>query len=186
MKYNVGVIHGRFQVLHNDHLAYLLAGKALCEKLVVGITNPDPSHTAVEEADKQRGLQINNPLTYFERAQLVDAVLTEQGISRDDFMVVPFPVNLPHLYRWYVPLDATFFVTIYDDWGRAKLQRFAELGLHTHVLRDVPLTQKGLSASTVRYQMQTGGNWQNLVPPAAAHLLELWGVPQRLRDLAQG
>lgn len=25
--FDVGVIHGRFQVLHNDHLKYLLAGK---------------------------------------------------------------------------------------------------------------------------------------------------------------
>jgi len=36
-----GVVHGRFQVLHNDHVKYLLAGKARCRHLVVGITNPD-------------------------------------------------------------------------------------------------------------------------------------------------
>ena len=41
--YDIGVIHGRFQVPHNDHLRYLLAGKALCRHLVVGLTNPDPS-----------------------------------------------------------------------------------------------------------------------------------------------
>ena len=40
-----GVIHGRFQVLHNDHLKYLLAGKADASTLVVGITNPDPCQT---------------------------------------------------------------------------------------------------------------------------------------------
>jgi D-arabinose 5-phosphate isomerase GutQ len=38
---DVGVIHGRFQILHNDHLKYLLAGKDLCRHLVIGITNPD-------------------------------------------------------------------------------------------------------------------------------------------------
>ena len=31
-----GVIHGRFQVLSNDHLCYLLAGKARCCHLIVG------------------------------------------------------------------------------------------------------------------------------------------------------
>ena len=44
----VGVIvseHGRFQVLHNDHFKYLMAGKAQCRHLVVGITNPDPTLT---------------------------------------------------------------------------------------------------------------------------------------------
>jgi nicotinamide-nucleotide adenylyltransferase len=112
-------------------------------------------------------------------------VLLEQGIARDAFMVVPFPINLPELYRWYVPLDATFFVTIYDDWGRAKLQRFNDLGLRTHVLRDVPNDEKGLSASQVRQLMQQGGNWQSLVPPAAARLLVQWDIPQRLLQLAQ-
>jgi glycerol-3-phosphate cytidylyltransferase-like family protein len=34
-QYDVGVIHGRFQVLHNDHLKYLLLGKALFKHLVV-------------------------------------------------------------------------------------------------------------------------------------------------------
>jgi len=41
-KAETGVIHGRFQVLHNDHLKYLMEGMALCDHLVVGITNPDP------------------------------------------------------------------------------------------------------------------------------------------------
>ena len=41
--HKIGVIHGRFQLLHNDHLKYLLAGKKRCEHLVVGITNPDPA-----------------------------------------------------------------------------------------------------------------------------------------------
>ena len=40
-----GVINGRLQVLHNDHLKYLLAGKKRCDHLVVGITNPDPTLT---------------------------------------------------------------------------------------------------------------------------------------------
>jgi nicotinamide-nucleotide adenylyltransferase len=45
--YELGVIHGRFQVLHNDHLRYILAGKELCRHLVVGITNPDPTTDSV-------------------------------------------------------------------------------------------------------------------------------------------
>jgi len=53
-KYEVGVIHGRFQVLHHDHLKYLLAGKELCRHLVVGITNPDPFTVREESADLKR------------------------------------------------------------------------------------------------------------------------------------
>ena len=63
----VGVIHGRFQVLHNDHMEYILAGKARCEFLVIGITNPDPTLTRTDPADLSRSAATANPLTYFER-----------------------------------------------------------------------------------------------------------------------
>jgi hypothetical protein len=64
---DTGVIHGRFQVLHNDHLKYLLAGKARCRHLVVGITNPDPFLTKEDAAEPRRSEPGANPLTYFER-----------------------------------------------------------------------------------------------------------------------
>jgi cytidyltransferase-like protein len=48
-QYDVGIIHGRFQILHNDHVKYLMAGKELCEHIIVGITNPDPSLTKNHE-----------------------------------------------------------------------------------------------------------------------------------------
>ena len=116
--WEVGVIHGRFQVLHNDHLKYLLAGKALCRHLVVGITNPDPWGTRPESADPARSDPLANPLTYYERYRMLQAVLQARGITAESFSVVPLPINLPERYRFYVPLNAVFFLSIYDDWGR--------------------------------------------------------------------
>ncbi|WP_043637458.1 nicotinate-nucleotide adenylyltransferase [Desulfovibrio sp. TomC] len=179
------VIHGRFQVLHNDHLRYLLAGKALCDRLVIGVTNPDPSHTRHDPADPLRSLESSNPLTYFERAQLLHAVLAEAGLSPQEFFVVPFPINLPELYRHYVPLDALFLVSIYDEWGRRKLKYFESLTLHTHVLWEVPPEDKGLSATEVRRRMGAGEPWEHLVPPAAAGLLRQWRIPERLSGQAE-
>ena len=178
------VIHGRFQVLHNDHLKYLLAGKALCDRLVVGVTNPDPSHTRHDPADPLRSLERSNPLTYFERAQLLHAVLAEAGLGPEEFFVVPFPINLPELYRHYVPMDALFLLTIYDEWGRRKLGRFQSLGLRTRVLWEVPPEDKGLSATAIRRRMVAGESWEPLVPPAAARLLRDWRVPERLAGQA--
>lgn len=178
-----GVIHGRFQVLHHDHLKYLLAGKARCDFLYVGITNPDPGHTAADDADAHRSTPANNPLTYFERALLVRAALTEAGVSPGEFMVVPFPINFPDLYHYYVPPDATYFLTIYDPWGEKKLAMFAALGLRTEILwRKTPET-KGLSSSEIRRLMAAGEPWHNLMPRAAARLLEEWQIPARLRKI---
>lgn len=178
--YDKGVIHGRFQVLHNDHVRYLLAGKALCRHLVVGITNPDPSRTKDEAADPHRSHPAANPLTYFERYRLVRAALTESGCDLSEFSVVPFPINTPAYYRYYLPMDAVFFVSIYDDWGRRKMQYFQSLNLSVHVLREVTDEEKGISGSEVRRRMAAGRPWQHLVPGSVAQLLQKWHIPQRL------
>ena len=81
MTETTGVIHGRFQVLHNDHLKYIMAGKMRCNHLVVGITNPDPILSKEDSADLQRSLAINNPLTYFERYSMVRLVLMEADLK---------------------------------------------------------------------------------------------------------
>jgi nicotinamide-nucleotide adenylyltransferase len=181
-----GVIHGRFQVLHNDHLTYLLAGRERCRHLVVGITNPDPTLTRPEPADPGRGDPLANPLTYWERFVLVREALREAGVPDADLSVVPLPINLPELFRHYVPLDATFFLTIYDDWGRRKLERFRGLGLRTEVLWERPPEHKGLSGSDVRLWMARGGPWRDLVPPSTRRLLEAWDIPGRLRGMMAG
>ena len=176
----VGVIHGRFQVPHNDHLRYLLAGRARCRHLVVGVTNPDPSHTRTESADASRSDPAANPLTYFERQVMLRAALTAAGTREAAFTVVPFPVSFPELYRYYVPLDAVFFLTIYDAWGRKKREYFESMGLAIEVLWEVSPERKGISGTDVRRMMATGGPWEALVPPAVAALARAWGLPARL------
>jgi nicotinamide-nucleotide adenylyltransferase len=107
--HELGVIHGRFQVLHNDHLVYLLAGKKRCKHLVIGITNPEPKLTAPDTADPQRSMAEANPFTYFERYRMVYAAMRGEGIETDQFSIVPFPINFPERYIFYVPLEAIFF-----------------------------------------------------------------------------
>lgn len=181
--FELGVIHGRFQVLHNDHVKYLLAGKDRCQHLVVGITNAEPEMIQEEAADPQRSMALANPLTYYERYQLVRCALVEVGVALEDFSIVPFPVSQPERYRYYVPLNAVFFLTIYDEWGKRKKEYFESLGLKTCVLREVTPEEKGISASDVRQRMLKGEPWQHLVPPVVASLLEKWQITQRLRAL---
>ena len=179
--YEQGVIHGRFQILHNDHLKYLLAGQALCRHLIVGITNPDPLLTREEETDRLRSTKEANPLTYFERYTLVTRTLLSSGLTANDFSVVPFPVNLPELYFHYVPRNAVFFVSIYDDWGRKKRDLFLNLGLETHVLWEVSLEQKGISAADIREAMIADLPWEHLVPACVAEQIKAWRIPMRLK-----
>lgn len=181
MMHPLGVIHGRFQVLHDDHLKYLLAGKSHCSHLVVGITNPDPRLTANDAADPQRSAPENNPLTYWERQCMVREGLIGAGIALSEFSIVPLPINLPQLYHYYVPLDAVFFLTIYDEWGRSKKRRFEALGLHTHILWERSPEEKGISASQVRQAIRDGRDITGLVPSSTLRLVEEWRLRERLK-----
>lgn len=183
MRAETGVIHGRFQVLHNDHLKYLLAGKERCRHMVVGITNPDHLLTRDDTADPQRSLPDANPLNYFERYTMIRSALLEAGLPYSEFSVVPFPINLPDLYRYYVPLQATFFLTIYDQWGRQKLKQFQAMGLHTEVLWSKSSNEKGLSGTEIRRRMVLGEAWEHLVPVCVRNLLKEWKVSERLQGL---
>ena len=182
-QYETGVIHGRFQILHNDHVKYIMAGKALCEHIVIGITNPDPVMTRHEKADPLRDQEIANPMTYYERYLCVNTVMKAQQIPTENYAIVPFPINLPDLYKYYAPADAVFFVTIYDDWGRKKLKNFKSRGFATHVLWEVPLEEKGISSTHIRDLMISDKPWEHLVPDCIAALMRQWQIPKRLKML---
>jgi len=179
----IGVIHGRFQILHNDHLKYLMAGKTKCRHMVVGITNPDPSLTRDDSADPLRSLPSANPLTYFERYLMVQAALLESELRVSEFSIVPFPINLPDLYHHYVPMDSTFFLTIYDEWGERKLRYFRDLGLKIEILWEKRREEKGLTSTEIRERMVRLEPWEHLVPPSTAVLMKQWAIPSRLRNL---
>jgi len=185
VKYELGVIHGRFQILHNDHIKYLMAGKQICKHLVVGITNPDPSLTRDSEANPHRSTPIANPLTYYERYKMVELALLEQNLKYSEFSIVPFPINVPELLKYYVPMDAIFFLTIYDDWGRKKKHYFESLGLKIHVLWQVTLENKGLSSSDIREAMINDKQWEQFVPTNVARLVNEWNIIHRLKELSR-
>lgn len=182
---DVGVIHGRFQIFHNDHLKYLLAGKELCRHLVIGITNPDPVLTRMDYTNPERSTLLANPLTYYERYVMLRKVMRENGLAPDEYSIVPLPINLPDLYKYYVPLEALFFLSIYDEWGRQKLRFFNSLGLKTRVLWERPQEQKGLTSHAIRTAIMEEKPWQHLVPTPVPALIEQWQIRERLLSLRQ-
>jgi len=185
IRYETGAIHGRFQILHNDHMKFLLAGKKLCNHLIVGITNPDPTLTKAHDSNPHRSTLIANPLTYYERYVMVRETLLEKSLELSEFSIVPFPINVLELLKYYVPMDVVFFLSIYDDWGRQKKKYLEALGLNVHVLWEVPLEKKGLSGSDIRESMLKGGQWEHLVPPVVVKLVKKWDIIRRLKNLSE-
>lgn len=160
----IGFIHGRFQLFHNDHLNYALLAKEQCKKLIVGITSPENATLIREEVDPHRSEASANPFTYYERYNMVKLALLEAGVKREDFEIVPYPIERPEVLSNYVPLTATSFFTIYDRWGYEKLERLKSLGYGTVVLFDD--REKKMCSTDIREKIAFGTEWKDMVPNA--------------------
>ena len=162
------MIHGRFQPFHNGHLEYLRGAAARSERVLVGITNPDPQRIKEEASDPLRHLPESNPFTYTERLLMVEEVARDEGWS-DRVHVIPFPVNEPELWHAYVPDGVTQFIRHFSDWGGTKLERLRDAGFEVVVLDEG--AEKEISGIEVREAMRTGGDWESLVPPGVARVV---------------
>jgi len=180
----IGVAHGRFQVLHHDHMKYILAAQARCRHLIVAITNPDPTLTRYDPADPQRSSPDHNPLTYYERYVILKEALLAQGLDHRALSLVPLPINFPELYQYYVPRQAVFYLTIYDVWGERKLRMFESLGLQVEVLWRKPKAEKGLTSTLIRRKIAQDQPWEHLVSAGVSTLFVQMGLVERIRRLA--
>ncbi len=178
----VGVIHGRFQPLHIGHMEYLLAGKERSKFLIVGITNPDPTLTEQNPTNPLRSLPASNPFTYYERLTMIRASLLEIGIDRNEFEIVPFPINYPEILQYYVPMNSRFYLTIYDDWGRTKLKILRSQGLDVEVMWERNDSDRLTSATEVRRLILKGDKWHHLVPPAVVEVIRKIDLAERFNQ----
>lgn len=183
MKDKLGVIHGRFQILHNDHIKYLVAGKEKCEHLIIGICNPEIDLTKYTKANPHRSKKSSNPLTYFERMECIKNSLIDVGIKQEEFDIVPFPINFPEKIFNYTPKNAKYYMTIYDEWGEEKYQNLKNnLKLDVDVLWRVTLEEKGISASDIRKKIQKGQEWKKYVPEYVYKYITENHIDQRIKQ----
>lgn len=161
-----GIVHGRFQGLHMGHMEYFLEAKKRCRNLIIGITNYEPylNEDIKGLKDKERTKLSSNPFTYYERYKIIEGSLIEGGVSRDEFDIVPFPIENPEHIRNFVPENAKCFITIYDDWGRQKESRLKEAVFETEVMWERDYNDRFSRGGEVREKIRNGGDWKRLVP----------------------
>ncbi len=164
-----GCVHGRFQPFHNGHLEYVVRAGWRCKRLIVGITNPDPSAFREEAANVHRHEPSSNPFTYFERLLMIRDALLAEGFEARDFSLVPFPIHEPSLISHYVPKETVHFVRVYSPWEEEKVRRLRDSGSTVEVLD--PGKEKRISGAEVRHLMREGLSWEHLVPGATTKLV---------------
>ena len=174
MKPRHGMIHGRFQPFHNGHHEYLRLALDRCELLLIGVTNPDPSQIAEEETSDHRHRSDANPFTFFERLMMIRELLMDDAVPPERTVVIPFPVNLPDRWRYYLPPDVVHYVRVFSPWEQTKVDRLRGEGYETEVL--TPGVEKEVEATEIRRRMAAGEDWEALVPPAVARVIRSIGA----------
>jgi cytidyltransferase-like protein len=169
-KARFGMIHGRFQPFHLGHLEYMKAALERCETLIVAITNPDPSAIREEELARHRHTEQANPYTFFQRLMMVRETLLDEGVNLKRVMIVPFPINFPERWHYYLPAKVLQFIRVFSPWEEEKANRFREMGFPVEVLH--PGSAKTIEGREVRRLLQQGGAWRALVPPGVARVVE--------------
>ena len=174
----IGCVHGRFQPPHKGHRMYILKAKELCDFLWIGITQPDirqlaPSPTAGHRAD------VNcNPFTYFERTQLLSAILLSDGLSRGEFGFTPFPIDHPERLADYMPTSVTCFTTICEPWNQKKIDILRELGYEPVVVWQ---GEKRFEGTIIRDCLRRGDpTWMEMVPTVTVPIIEGLNIAARL------
>ena len=179
-----GVVFGRFQIFHLKHMEYVLAAKMRCKKLYIGITHSDiVSFAATSALDVHGIVKRDNPMTYFERFEMIEKALLDFGVKREEFEIIPFPISQPDLILQYAPKDATYYMSICGDWGEEQYQILSRLGVNVEVLwRRTPDTV-GITGTQVRDLITGNGEWRQLVPKTVSEYIEKNGIDQRIKKL---
>ena len=164
-----GMIHGRFLPFHLGHREYLRLALDRCETLLIGITNADPTQIAEEAEATHRHRPAANPYTFFERLVMIREAVRDEGIPLERVVLLPFPVNLPNRWRYYLPPDVRHYLRVFSPWEQAKVERLREHGYEVEVLQ--PGVEKQIEATEVRRRMTAGEDWEALVPAAVARVI---------------
>lgn len=161
----IGVIHGRFQCFHLGHLEYIINGINNCDHIFIGITNYDiDENKPLNIEDPNRTGSDANPFSFYHRYMMIQKSLISYGIPVENFDIVPFPIEYPEKICKFVPIDATFFITIFDKWDNKKCEIFKSLGLKVEILSASSTQENRISGTYVRNLIRTGKEWKNLVP----------------------
>lgn len=160
---------GRFQPFHAGHLEMVHAALGLARRVLIGVTNPDPTNTRAHAASAHRHRPDANPLSYPQRAAMITAALARDGIPAERFQITPFPLDTPTEWSSLLPPATPQLVRVFSDWEREKVRRFTDAGYPVIVLEGDPAAR--ISGSDIRRQLARGEAWEHWVPPGARELV---------------
>lgn len=178
-KVPVACVHGRFQPPHLDHLRYMLAAKERADFLWIGLAQYDTWDMEECLLAPHRGQPDNNPLTYFERVNIITEMLVEAGCSRAEFGCIPFPVDRPDRIRQFLAPSVLCLTTICEQWNSVKIDTLRKAGYTVEVLWTEK--SKRFEGRRIRDAIVAGDeSWREMVPLATSRALDRLAIRDRL------
>jgi nicotinamide mononucleotide adenylyltransferase len=178
----VASVHGGFQLLHNEHIRYILGAKAKCDLLIIGITQHDIHKLVETPEDPHRHEPSENPLTFDERNEIIHQALLKYNLREEQFRVVPFPIEMPSTLTSYIPINVPIFTTLCGEWSKHKIQLLQSIGYHVEILWSNK--DKTVDGTVIRDLICKGDDsWKQKVPNATIEFVEKHDIRQRILDL---
>ena len=166
-----GLMTGRFQPFHNGHLALAKQILTECDELVVIIGSAQFNY--IEK----------DPFTAGERVLMIHESLREAKADLSKCYVIPVS-NDENNARWiaYLRSMAPPFQTLYSGNDFVKHLARSQGGV---AIKSPKFSKKEeYNGSNIRRLMLSGNKWRELVPPAAARVIDEIGGVERMKVLA--
>lgn len=164
---------GRFQPFHKGHL----------DALTKIIKENDLTYVGIGSTDENE--QELNPFTCAERYEMIELALTNAQIPLEKFRIIPVP-NIANFTLWpqhietYIPpfekiyTGSPIVAQLFTDYNR-KLKTPYEI---VRIEKTLPV-----SATKIRAQILSDGNWEEMVSQTTAKLIRQWNGIQRIKQI---
>jgi nicotinamide-nucleotide adenylyltransferase len=130
------------------------------------------------DAARHRSQLHANPLSFFERQTLIHSVLTDEGISPEQFTIIPFPIERDEILTEYFPIPGRCLTTLHSEWNEVKIKILERVGYSVEVIADPDrFAKRRTSGSNIRAAIRAGDDsWLDYVPSKTAELIrgKLW------------
>jgi len=165
----VGLLIGRFQPFHNGHLKAVKTALGRVDYLYVIVGSAQKSH------------ERDNPFTAGERISMIKSALDGNGVDPARWMVIPIHDADSHsVWVSYVKsMVPSFDIAFTNDSLTFTLLK--EEGIEVEAIPY--LNRKEYSATNVRTRILERKDWESLVPPQVARLVNKFGGVERVRSL---
>ena len=154
----MGLFIGRFQPFHYGHLATVRLALKNVKLLYIIVGSSQKSHEA------------RNPFTAGERIMMIRDALTYEKIDPSRYLILPIPDAVGHaIWTAFIDQVVPRYDVIYSN-DKLTLQLFREKG--AEVIEPPLFKRPQYSATQVRNRIMKGKDWQSLVPPPVAGIIE--------------